>query len=112
MLHVDEPFTARTFHENGSALLVLSGELDIATAPELRAAIDAVVDGYLRVLTVDVTALVFLDVAGQRALVDAAASVAALGGRFELRGVREPVRRAIRLVGFQGLEQACPVESG
>jgi anti-sigma B factor antagonist len=111
MSNVNEPFTVRTFADDGSVLLVVSGELDIATAPRLERAVSDVLDGRLQVLTVDLAGVSFLDVRGQRTLVEASAAVAGLGSRFELRGVKDSLRRAIHLVGFEELQRAAEVES-
>ena len=107
MRSVDEPFGVRTFHHDGSVLVALCGELDIATAPQVEVAVAQVLGTDLRDLTVDMSDLSFLDVCGQRALLGAAAAVKDAGARFQLRGVNEPIRRSIRLVGFRDLERAC-----
>jgi anti-sigma B factor antagonist len=104
-----DAFEIRTFHEDGSVLLVLSGELDIASAPQVRAAVDAILGAPLRVLTVDLWGVSFLDVCGQRTLLEGLEAAAALGSRCELRGVNDAVRRAIRLVGFDELQRAAGV---
>src|ERR1700734_2263051 len=100
MRNAIEPFGVRTFQEDGSVLLVLSGELDIASAPQVRAVIDEILGAHLWMLTVDLAEVTFVDVCGQRTLVEAIESATARGSRCVLRGVTEGVRRAIQLVGF------------
>jgi anti-sigma B factor antagonist len=112
MEDVNDLFAVRTFHENGAVRLVLSGELDIATAPRLEQAVAQALGSPLRALTVDVSEVTFVDVRGQRSLSDAASSASSAGIRFELRGASESFRRVVRLVGFERLEDACEIGSG
>jgi anti-sigma B factor antagonist len=112
MEDVNDLFSVRTFHEDNAVLLVLSGELDIATAPRLEQAVTRAMGSPLRALTVDVSEVTFVDVRGQRALSEAASSAGAAGIHFELRGATESFRRVVRLVGFESLEDACEVGSG
>ena len=46
---------------NGAVVLTIGGELDIATAPELRARVAAVMDAGARRLVLDLRAVTFVD---------------------------------------------------
>ena len=52
--------TEETFDPSGLVLTV-NGELDIATAPTLRARLDAAIEGGTRRLVIDLSAVLFLD---------------------------------------------------
>jgi anti-sigma B factor antagonist len=99
-------FSTDVVHQNGSVVLRLAGELDIATAPVLRKAVNALTSPHLRALVLEVQDLSFVDVVGLRALEQARCAVTAVGGDFRLRAVSNQTRRLIRLVGFGGLEDA------
>jgi anti-sigma B factor antagonist len=70
--------------EAGVRVLSVSGELDIATAPELCARLDAGRTMRRPRLLVDLTDVDFCDSTGLRALLGAASEVRAHGGRFAI----------------------------
>jgi anti-sigma B factor antagonist len=70
--------------EDGVRIVAIAGELDIATAPELCARLDAGRAGRHPRLLVDLTELDFCDSTGLRALLGAASEVRAGGGQFVL----------------------------
>jgi anti-sigma B factor antagonist len=105
-------FSTDVVHQNGSVVLRLTGELDIATAPVLRKAVNDLVSPHLRALIVEVDELSFVDVVGLRALEGARCAVAAARGEFRLRAASNQTRRVIQLLGFGGLEDAVePITS-
>ena len=65
-------------------MIAVAGELDIATAPELCARLDASRSGRRPRLLVDLTDVDFCDSTGLRALLGAASEVRAHGGRFAI----------------------------
>jgi anti-anti-sigma factor len=99
-------FSADVVHQNGSVVLRITGELDIASARVLRKAVNDLVSPHLRALVVEVEELSFVDVVGLRALEQARCAVTAVHGEFRLRAVSNRMRQVIRLVGFGGLEDA------
>jgi anti-sigma B factor antagonist len=99
-------FSADVVHQNGSVVLRLTGELDIATAPVLRKAVNELVSPHLRALVLDVEELSFVDVIGLRALEDARQAITAVHGELRLRAVNDWTLRVIQLVGFDDLEDA------
>lgn len=79
-------------------LVVLTGELDLLTADDVRRRLqDACtgVDG--RELVVDLSAVTFIDCSSLTPLMQARAR---LGARLRLRGCSAPVRRLLRLTGL------------
>jgi anti-sigma B factor antagonist len=75
--------------------LTVRGELDLATAPELGAAVESQLAAAPHGLVVDLTPTVFLDSSGARQLVRIARQSAAAG--VALHVVVPPSNRAVRL---------------
>lgn len=80
--------------------LRLAGELDIATAGDLREAITVLSARDLANLCLDLTDLDFLDAAGLRALLATHRLVTEHGGRLVLTGLRPLTRRMLRITGL------------
>ncbi len=91
------PFSIETVHHHGVPRLAVSGELDMATAPQLAAAIakDEREDGRAPVL--ELSRLAFMDVAGMRVLLDAARRARRAGGRLIVFNPQPAIRRLLAL---------------
>jgi anti-sigma B factor antagonist len=76
-------------------VLVLSGELDLAAAPRLRARIDETTSG--RALVLDLSRATFIDSAVLKELLRARAELSERDIRLVLAGVAPPVRRLLDL---------------
>jgi anti-anti-sigma factor len=96
---------------DGHRSLRVSGELDIATAPVLAAALDGEIGPGSR-LRLDVDDLVFVDAAGLRVLVGVRRT-AGLTGRVVLGHPTPKVQRVLALTGLNGLDgfEQCLEES-
>ena len=81
-------------------LLVVSGEVDLATVPELRRRLGGAKTRTPE-LTVDLSAVTFIDCAGLRPLLEARRRQRADGGRLVLRS---PSWAVVRLLQFLGQE--------
>ena len=80
--------------------VVVSGELDISTAPILRTALgDAV--GHAHHVGIDLAAITFIDVAGLRVVTDARRALLATGRRLELVATSAVVDRLLDLTGLR-----------
>jgi anti-anti-sigma factor len=79
-----------------ATVLRVVGELDLATAPELREAIDRVRQSS-ELLVLDLAAVEFIDVSGLRVLVTACREAQREGRRLVLTNVSDPVRRIVAL---------------
>jgi anti-sigma B factor antagonist len=79
-----EPFSIEEHQEGGVSVISVAGELDIATAPQLCARLDASRAGRNPRMLVDLTKVEFCDSTGLRALLGAASEVRAHGGRFAM----------------------------
>jgi anti-sigma B factor antagonist len=106
MFSSDEPFAARVVHQDGSLVVRLSGELDIATVPQLRQLIGELVDPHLRAVTLDMEDLRFVDVTGLRTISEAVQAAAAVDAKVQLRAVSLFVQKVIRIVRFKDLDKA------
>jgi anti-sigma B factor antagonist len=94
---------------DGHAEVVLSGELDCASAPQLRRALEQlIIEGY-RDLRINVSALAFMDAAGIGALTDIRVRLAELHGQLSLLGVRGIPHRALTACGM--LEIFAPADA-
>lgn len=100
-------FSVEEGHEAGVRVIAVAGELDLATAPELCARLDASRAGRRPRLLVDLTDVDFCDSTGLRALLGAAAEVRTHGGRFAL--VCAPGGDVARLLDMVGAAEVIPI---
>jgi len=92
--------TVAVHHLAGHAEVVLSGELDCASAPQLRRALEQlIIEGYCD-LRINASALTFLDAAGIGALTDIRVRLAELHGHLSLLGVGGIPYRALTACGM------------
>jgi anti-sigma B factor antagonist len=85
---------------NGLATVVVTGELDLATAPELARALDE--HGDAELLLVDLTATTFIDSTGVRMLIEADRRSVASGALLVIMAGEGPVRRVLELCELDG----------
>lgn len=93
------PFAVTVQRDDAAATIVVSGELDLATAPRLSAAVAQHHDAQLLVL--DLTAVTFIDSTGVRILIEADRFCAGSGSRVVVLA-RGPVRRVLDLCELDG----------
>ena len=97
-------FKIRTRDEDGGLVLLLSGELDLAGAPELTDKLAAAREAGYR-LTVDLSGLDFIDSSGLGVLVRFNNAAVAEGYEYSVIAGPPQVHRAFVL---SGLDQALP----
>jgi anti-sigma B factor antagonist len=95
----------------GSLEVVLSGQLDAATAPGVRARLEAHVDAAPSRLVIDLRAVEFMDCSGLGALIAAAHRLHPAGGVVALRHPRPIVRRLLRVCNV-GDEPGLSIDEG
>jgi anti-anti-sigma factor len=103
--------TARveTTAEDGSTLIIVSGEIDLANAAVVEDEIRAAVSNQPATVSVDLTDLSYLDSAGIRILFALASRLQALRIVLELIvPLDSPTRRLIELSGFESLAALRP----
>lgn len=89
-------FDIRSSIDGGICRVVVAGELDLATAPELVRVLDGVEAGTTPV-QIDLSDVSFIDATGLRALLRAQAR---FGPGVELTAPSRPVRRLFELLGM------------
>ncbi len=88
-------FTVTSTESDGATTITVAGEVDLATAPELRTALMAARGD----VTVDLAEVSFMDSSGLGALVAARKHSTGSGHRFEVRNESELVERTMKLTG-------------
>jgi anti-anti-sigma factor len=98
------PAAAYSIRYAGRHVLRLEGELDLASAPELRKRFDEAEDS----LVLDFARVTFIDSAVLKELLRARAELADRGVRLVLAGVPAPVRRLLDLTRTSELFEDAP----
>jgi anti-sigma B factor antagonist len=101
-------FTASVLYDGDVCLLVLAGELDVATTGQLERTVAGVLADGLRTVVVDLTDLDFCDSTGLGALLRASRAVTAVGGRAVLAGATGPVERLFSLTAVELIAATAP----
>jgi anti-sigma B factor antagonist len=93
-------FSVSAAARDGETVVTVRGEIDIATAPALEAALDDAISLHPYIVIVDLSAVTFMDSSACHCLItanrEAAKSVVAL----ELSGVDGPKHRALEILGL------------
>lgn len=85
-------------HDRGSrALLTLAGEIDLDTAPIVRASLEECLRDGIRTIDVDLTTVTFCDCSGLNAFLHASHQTATGGGSLQLHYPLPPVARLLDL---------------
>ena len=109
-----EPFALQRSDQEGCAVLSVSGEVDLATAPRLREALATVVaEGHLKVV-VDLSDTEFLDSTGLGALVTGLKRIRARGGDMRVVCTSPRVCKVFEITSidkvvpvYTSLDEAC-----
>ncbi len=96
----EEPLDGRT------SVIAVAGELDIRTAPDLKAAIGGAVDRGARVIVLDLTDTTFVDSMGLSVFIGAVKRLQPLGGRLAVV-TTEP--HTTKTFAITGLDRVFPV---
>jgi anti-anti-sigma factor len=88
-------FRVTSLESDGATIVAVAGEIDLATAPQLRAALTAAPGD----LTVDLAGVTFMDSSGLGALVAALKHTVGSGHRFSVRNETPLVERTMKLTG-------------
>ena len=86
-----------------SVTLQLQGDLDLATAPDLTAALTSIPASYGR-LVLDLSKLGFIDSTGVRALVRGKQELTEHGVKVDLFDVPRQAAKVLQVLGLDGLE--------
>jgi anti-sigma B factor antagonist len=88
---------------DGSLTVAAVGELDVATAPILEAALARTIARGSGSVYLDLSECTFVDSSALRVMAGASCELASLGRSFALLGASGHVRRVIEITGLDGL---------
>jgi anti-sigma B factor antagonist len=89
-------------------LVVVQGELDVATSPRLRRQLDEAVDAGAREVRVDLTAVGFMDSSGLGALMAVHHRLRDRQGRVTITGAAPPVRKILEITALDEVFVLAP----
>jgi anti-sigma B factor antagonist len=97
------PFNVQVRDQPGLTVVILSGELDVEPAGDLRILFDTLVEERHIDVLVDLRLLMFCDSVGLSALIHGYHACHAAGGSFRVTGDTGLVNRLLRVTGVRGL---------
>jgi len=107
----------RVQHHDDWAVVLVSGEVDLATCPQLRDVLAGLVEQGVYHLIVDLEQVSFLDSSGIGVLISVRRRIREHGGSLRLTAPSPHVRRVLELTGittllptYATLDEATPVE--
>jgi anti-sigma B factor antagonist len=89
--------------DSDEAVVAVTGELDMSTAPELSRSLAGVLDQHPQRLTLELGGLEFIDSTGLTLLVRTSKQLKQHDGALALAHPTPPVRRVLEIVGLDGL---------
>lgn len=92
----------------GLRIIVVSGELDLFAAPELKRAVSGALDDDARDLIVDLTQTLFIDSSGLAVLMLAMRRSHGLGGRLVVVDAEGSVARTFQVAGLDQILMIVP----
>jgi anti-anti-sigma factor len=103
----DDGFALEVVEAEGSPLVRVRGELDVATAQELGSRLTELIGGMPDRITIDLSDTVFMDCSGARPICEARRQLPIETCRIVLLHPRPLIRMVLNLVGLDG---PCLVE--
>ena len=102
------PLAVERSRSDGYELLTVEGELDIATAPRMIAALNEAIADMAAPLVVDLTNVVFMDSTGLALLMNARRRVVRLGQGFAIVCPSGPISRVFEIADMVESLRVCP----
>jgi anti-sigma B factor antagonist len=96
----DGGFSVESSHDDGAIVIAVSGDVDLATAPELRAACESAIAAAPDVVRLDLGELTFLDSSGISVLVKTQQDLESQGGSLVLHRLDDRTRRVLAVAGL------------
>ena len=107
---IPESFSVRTEQHGDAAVVVPTGELDLATAPALEEALGRAFDGGSVRVVLDLRELEFIDSSGLRTLLTARRQAEAAGAQFSLVAGHRGLERTLEIAGVHKVFDWTPAE--
>lgn len=95
-------FSVVTLMDGPGAVVTVAGEVDLATAPDLRTSLETLLDDGVTEIVVDLVEVSFMDSTGLGTLARAHYRASQLGGRVRLHS---PQPNVVTALEFTGLDQ-------
>lgn len=86
----------------GRVVVVVRGEVDAHTAPQLRAVISGALDDGMRHVEIDASGLDFIDSTGIGVMVEVIRRTGPVGGSLAVRGASAELRRLLTITDLLG----------
>ncbi len=102
------PLAVKRNRSDGYELLSVEGELDIATAPRMIAALNEALADMAAPLVVDLSEVVFMDSTGLALLMNARRRVVRLGQGFAIVCPGGPISRVFEIADMVESLRVCP----
>lgn len=99
---VSPTFRCTVERDGDVATVMAAGEIDLASSPDLRTELQALLDDGVRRLVLDLSGVSFIDSSGLGVLVGVLKRVEELGddAGLELRGLTGPARKVFEITGL------------
>jgi anti-sigma B factor antagonist len=104
------PLAVKRSRSDGYELLTVTGELDIATAPRMIAALNETIAEMAAPLVVDLTSVMFMDSTGLALLMNARRRVVRAGHGFAIVCPGGPIARVFEIADMVESLRVCPDE--
>jgi anti-sigma B factor antagonist len=82
------------------AVLRVTGEVDLTSAPRLDDEVTALIEGAVTDLTIELKGVSFMDSTGLRVLLKASKMIDSNGGKLQLAQPSDPVKRLLEVSGL------------
>jgi anti-sigma B factor antagonist len=102
------PLAVKRSRSDGYEVLSVEGELDIATAPRMLAALNEALADIASALVVDLSKVVFMDSTGLALLMNARSRVVRLGKGFAIVCPGGPISRVFEIADMVESLRVCP----
>jgi anti-sigma B factor antagonist len=96
----DAPFEVDVTGDDAAMLVRASGDVDLATSPRLRKALDHAIASGAPLVRLDMAAVTFLDSSGISVLVDTQQRLQEASARLVLHGVGDHIKRVLEISGL------------
>jgi anti-sigma B factor antagonist len=93
-------FDVEVTEGDATTIVRATGEVDLATSPQLREALDRTIASGTPIVRLDMTGVTFLDSSGISVLVDAQQRLQEVSGQLVLHGVGDHIKRVLEISGL------------